>query len=190
MNAFTDQAAFVLAAARRPREVATIFPTSRALAERLIAGVDFNCRLLVELGPGSGAITRPLLERLDPAAYVGLEINGGLVTLLRERFPGATFEERSALDVADLVGAGQADHIVSSLPWTVFSAEDRERGVAAVHDALRPGGTFHTYVCMNAMPYPSAKALLKSLRARFRRVQRVAFEWRNVPPAFVFRAEK
>lgn len=190
MNAFTDRAAFVLAAARRPREVATIFPTSRALAERMIASVDFDCRLLVELGPGSGAITRPLLERLNPAAYLGLEINADLVTLLRERFPGATFERRSALDVAERVGPGEADHVVSSLPWTVFSAEDRERGVVSVHEALRPGGTFLTYVCMNAMPYPSARALLKSLRARFRRVDRVALEWRNVPPAFVFRAEK
>lgn len=184
-----DLPALALAAVRRPFRVATIFPTSRPLAERLVDAVDFGARpRIVELGPGSGAITRVLLEHLaDPATYLGVEIDPTLVDHLRTRFPVARFVEGSALALDAVLPPGSADHVVSSLPWSVFGRGDQERGVEGVYAALRPGGTFLTYVCLNALGYPSTHTFLSLLRARFARVERRALEWRNLPPAYVFR---
>lgn len=178
------------AAARRPMQVATIFPTSRALAERLLATIDFSrVGRLVELGPGTGAITRVLLERLPPERYLGVEIDPGLVLHLREHHPDASFIEGSALELGRLVEPRSVDVVVSSLPWSVLPRGEQQRGLAGVREALRPGGAFLTYVCLNAMAYPSTHTLLALLKERFARVTREGLEWRNVPPAIVLRGE-
>src|SRR4051812_33337924 len=86
------------AAMRRPKEVATIFPTSSALSSAILAGHDFkSAKRVVELGPGTGAITRPLRKHLaKDTDYIGIELDEGLASSLARRFPDMDFVQDSA----------------------------------------------------------------------------------------------
>ncbi|MCX7156792.1 MAG: 16S rRNA (adenine(1518)-N(6)/adenine(1519)-N(6))-dimethyltransferase RsmA [Rhodocyclales bacterium] len=77
---------------------------------------------VVEIGPGLGAITEPLLERIDHLHVV--EIDRDLIARLRERFPPErlTIHEGDALkfDFGALKGQGPLK-IVGNLPYNISS---------------------------------------------------------------------
>jgi 16S rRNA (adenine1518-N6/adenine1519-N6)-dimethyltransferase len=77
---------------------------------------------VVEIGPGLGAITEPLLERIDHLQVV--EIDRDLIARLRNRFPPErlTIHEGDALqfDFGALKGAGPLK-IVGNLPYNISS---------------------------------------------------------------------
>ena len=77
---------------------------------------------VVEIGPGLGALTAPLLERIDPLHVV--EIDRDLIARLRQRFPPERLiiHEGDALefDFASLKGSGRLK-IVGNLPYNISS---------------------------------------------------------------------
>jgi 16S rRNA (adenine1518-N6/adenine1519-N6)-dimethyltransferase len=77
---------------------------------------------IVEIGPGLGAITEPLLERIDHLHVV--EIDRDLIARLRSRFPPQrlTIHEGDALefDFGTLKDAGRLK-IVGNLPYNISS---------------------------------------------------------------------
>ena len=75
---------------------------------------------LVEIGPGRGALTRPLLERLDHLTVI--EIDRDLAAALRDEYP----PERLSIVVADaltvdLAALGGGLRIVGNLPYHISS---------------------------------------------------------------------
>jgi 16S rRNA (adenine1518-N6/adenine1519-N6)-dimethyltransferase len=73
---------------------------------------------LVEIGPGLGALTEPLLARLDHLHVV--EIDRDLIARLRERFPPErlTIHEGDALEF-DFGALGAGLRIVGNLPYNI-----------------------------------------------------------------------
>ena len=184
----SDLLEFVRAAIKNPLEVSTVFPTSPALASRLLETVPLDASgAIAEIGAGTGAITRFLLPRMpDKAKYVGVEISPEMVAYLRGAYPGAKFVEGSAEGLSEIVGSERAAAVVSSLPWTIFSPELQARILESVRASLAPDGVFVTYVCINSAWYPQARRLASLLRRAFKSVQKSPVEWRNIPPAFVY----
>lgn len=173
------------AAARRPRGVATLFPTSRALARRLARVVEAEPPgPVVELGPGAGAITR-LLAPIVRGPFTAIEVDPVLVRFLAARFPAITVRCAPAEDLLRHVERGSLAAVVASLPWTVIPTLARERILAAARAALRPGGVFATYLCLNALAHPGGRSFEGRVRAHFDAVDTRVIEWRNVPPARV-----
>jgi 16S rRNA (adenine1518-N6/adenine1519-N6)-dimethyltransferase len=77
---------------------------------------------VVEIGPGLGALTDPLLARLDHLQVV--EIDRDIIARLRKRYPAEklTIHEGDALafDFAALAGNGSTGmHIVGNLPYNI-----------------------------------------------------------------------
>lgn len=73
--------------------------------------------LVVEIGPGRGALTTYLVERCE--RLIAVEIDAALATGLRERFPGVELVEGNVLDI-DLAQWGPAA-IVGNLPYYITS---------------------------------------------------------------------
>ncbi|MCM2281633.1 MAG: methyltransferase domain-containing protein [Bdellovibrionaceae bacterium] len=187
-----DLLEFVKAAIRNPMEVASVFPTSRALAERMLNLVDLERPgKVAEVGVGTGAITKYIAPRLkDSKRYIGVELNSDMVHYMRQTFPELHFEEAPAESLAQLTGGERVTTVVSSLPWTVFSPELQKRTLTGIHDALAENGRFVTYVCLNAAWYPQAQHFGGLLNGMFRSVTKSPIEWKNVPPAFVYLCTK
>ena len=63
----------------------TIVPSSRFLAKRMLKKIDFNkANIIIELGPGNGAITHYILKKLHPKAIlICFEINENFYQELR-----------------------------------------------------------------------------------------------------------
>ena len=70
---FGDEAHFLKALAATPRLTGAVAPSGRALARAMAAALGHVPRgLVVELGPGTGPVTRALVERgLDRRREIG-----------------------------------------------------------------------------------------------------------------------
>ncbi|MFP4130298.1 MAG: 16S rRNA (adenine(1518)-N(6)/adenine(1519)-N(6))-dimethyltransferase RsmA [Halorhodospira sp.] len=106
----------------RPRKrLGQNFLRDPAVAQRMIAAIGPEPgQALLEIGPGEGALTAPLLERLG--ALTAVELDRDLASTLRARFgPALTVIEGDALalDLAGMAPAGGRLRVVGNLPYNV-----------------------------------------------------------------------
>lgn len=174
-----------------PRWTGAVAASSRALGRAMTYGLGLErASTVVELGPGTGAITDVILSRLAPnARLVSVEVNHRLAARLSQRYRGRPVEvlHASAADVEDLV-PGPVDAVVSGLPWTVMPESVSRRTLDGVAAILAPGGGFTTFAYVHAAWTPPARRFVHELTDRFHVVERTPWVWGNLPPAFVHRA--
>src|SRR5262245_9504087 len=77
--------AFFLGFLRRPKVVASVVPSSRFLARRVADPQSLaRARSVVELGPGTGVITRTILDALPrESRLLAIEISEDFISLLK-----------------------------------------------------------------------------------------------------------
>ena len=170
---------FVQRMARNPRAIGAISPASAALAEAMAAQVDFSQPgRVLELGPGTGAVTKALVRRgMGAESVVAIEADGTFAGLLRGRFPGLEVIEGDATDARRLARLGPFNAIISSLPLLNFPNHTR---VALVRELLRllpPGAPFVQYSYGVKPPLPRSADMKVTLAAKV---------WRNLPPARIW----
>jgi phosphatidylethanolamine/phosphatidyl-N-methylethanolamine N-methyltransferase len=182
--------AFFRGFASRPRATGAIAPSSRELARMMVRPFDLrSAGLVVEIGPGTGALTGTVLEGLaDPARYLGLELNPDFVQKLREKFPQASFHNDSAEHIARYAAerGRQADLVVCGLPWAIFPDDLQERILGSIVEALRPGGGFTTFAYVHALRLGPARRFRRKLEERFERLEVSPIVWKNIPPAVAY----
>jgi len=178
-----------------PSELGALVPSSRDLAEMVVltAGVP-GASVVVEFGPGRGAITEVILHHLpDRAKFIAVEINRDLADVVSQRFPQASIIHGNAVDtrryLAD-IGASACDCIVSGLPWAAFKNPLQDALLDTVIDVLRPGGGFATYMYLQSTLLPAGKRFKRKMQDTFSRVGVSTIVWRNLPPAIVFYGAK
>jgi len=179
---------------KSPTTIGAVAPSSDELAKAMVAGVDWeSARLVVECGPGTGAFTGRIQERLAPGArFFAIELNPGFASALERRYPGIELHRGCVSELPGLCReAGlPADVVVSGLPWAIFAPQDQERLLGAIHSSLRPGGQLATFAYHPASALPAGRRFRSLLERTFSRVEKSATVWRNLPPAFVYRCHK
>ncbi|MBX7257108.1 MAG: methyltransferase domain-containing protein [Candidatus Hydrogenedentes bacterium] len=178
-----------------PQNVGAITPSSRHLGALVISAAKVpDASIVVEFGPGTGAITEVLVEEAKPGTtLLALEINEDFIELLKSRFPDLNVIHDSATETRKYLndaGLPHCDAIVSGLPWTMFSEKLQDELLDAVLDSLRPGGIFATYMYLQSLVLPSGIRFRRKLRDRFTRCGITETVWRNIPPARVVWGEK
>lgn len=169
---------------RYPRKVGWVLPSSRFLVDEVLKQVDWEkARVIVEYGPGVGAFTSRLLERMRPdARLIAFEINPEFYQYLNTSFndPRLLFVRESAADVdtvLERLGYSHADYIISGIPFKTLTPPLRDEIVRKTHSVLRPNGSF--------LVYQFSSAVLPYLEKVFGRVSR-DFELLNILPAQLF----
>ncbi|MGD8376804.1 MAG: methyltransferase domain-containing protein [Acidobacteriota bacterium] len=178
-----------------PRRVGAIVPSSSALARRMVEDVAWeSVRTAVECGPGTGAFTGAILDRLpDAARLLAVELNPALAARLQERHPEVRVHSGSIAALPEILrehDLGPVDVIVSGLPWAAFSAEEQEVLLSRLISCLAPGGRFLTYAYIQGLLLPSGRRFRRLLHRNFPQVRRSPVVWRNIPPAFVYRCRR
>ena len=173
---------------KNPVMVGSIIPSSRVLIDKMLGPVDWaNTRLFVEYGPGVGTFTRPVLDRLGPdSTLVTIDTNPDFTHYLKQQIddPRLVAVTGSAADVEKILadrGLGDADYVLSGLPFSTLPPGVGDKIGKATANVLRPGGAF--------LVYQFSPKVLDFIKSHFGRIER-GFEWINVPPATLFWAYK
>jgi phosphatidylethanolamine/phosphatidyl-N-methylethanolamine N-methyltransferase len=178
-----DEVRFLKTWASRPLTIGAVSPSGRALARAMAARVEPSWEgPVVELGPGTGAVTAALLERgVAPERLVAIEYDPDFADHLRDRFPGVTVVRGDAYALRDTLreaGVLRPSAVVSSLPLFTRPPADRRALVDAALD-LVPAG--HPLVQFSYALVPPVPAEPESLALE-------GSDWilMNLPPARVW----
>lgn len=139
-----DEVRFLRTWASKPLTTGAVTASGRPLARAMAAGIDPAWDgAVVELGPGTGAVTTALLERgVRPDRLVCVEFNPDFARGLSDRFSGVRVIEGDAYALATTLerhGVGPVAAVVSSLPLFTRPPDQRRDLVAAVMDLLPAG---------------------------------------------------
>ena len=178
---------------RKPMSVGAVAPSSWRLAELITDVAELGrASTVVEFGPGTGAFTEVIVRKLQPgASFFAIEANETFAGLTRKRCPGVEVFHDSAASVRALLesrGHASCDCIVSGLPFASFSPAQQDAVLAAIVDVLAPGGRFVTFAYLNGIVWPAARRFRRRLFDEFSDVAATHTIWRNIPPAYVYRA--
>jgi phosphatidylethanolamine/phosphatidyl-N-methylethanolamine N-methyltransferase len=178
-----DEVRFLRSWIEKPLHMGAVMPSGRVLARTMAQYVDIDSSgPVVELGPGTGAITSALIERgVDQRRLVLVEYNPGFCALLRDRYPHAKVVQGDAYTLRDSlwnVLSTPASAVVSGLPLVTKPMLTRLKLMREAFLALAPGAPFVQFTYSVAPPIP------KSLPG----VSTEASEriWMNLPPARVW----
>lgn len=180
---------FLQAFLKNPAKVGSIAPSSPELAQKMLAGlIPAPDNIIVELGVGTGAITRHLQQIVpDDRSYLGIELDPDLVRSLRMNFPDMMIKRGNALDLERIharSGLGKIGYIICCLPFVSLPNETGERILREVDKFMQRGCTFRTFQYAHGYYFPSAIKLREFMRDRYGRSKRSPLIVKNVPPAY------
>lgn len=191
-SALDDALYFLRRFLRQPRDVASIWPSSKHLTERMFADLALESGdVVLEYGPGTGSFTVEV-ERLRASGvnvrYLGIEKDPGMHAFLVRRFPDLDFELGDAADVAALCQARhlpRAAAVISGLPLIFLDRPTLEGIFAGTAQSMKPEGVFRTFSYVHSYPTRSAGELRELMAACFEDYSLGTPVVRNLPPAFV-----
>ncbi|MFD0738704.1 class I SAM-dependent methyltransferase [Lysobacter koreensis] len=173
---------------KSPLRTAAVAPSGRELAAAMIAELPADTHRVIELGGGTGALTRALLAHgIAGDALLVLELNEELHAHLHARFPQVRVELGDARDLANVAARsgflehGPADAIVSGLGLLAMPRETQHAILEAAFACLRPDGRFVQFTYGPQPPVADEVAAELGLSVR-----RGDFILRNMPPATVY----
>jgi len=176
--------------------VAAISPSSSYLATAMLEPLKLGrTRVALELGAGTGAITRALLDQLPPhATLLVFEINPRFSDCLRRSItdPRMILINSSAeyLD-AELRRRGiqQVDAVISSLGLAFMPDRERQAIFQRLSPFLHQKSVFTQFQYIHGLQFVGGRLCRLNLRPllnRYFESVQSRIVWRNLPPAFVF----
>ena len=189
---------------KSPRSTASVIPSSRFLTAALLAPMDFTrVRTVVELGCGTGAVTREILGLLAPEGrLVALDTNKKFVQHLRthcedQRLVTVHASAEDLLSVLSGQGVQHVDAIISSLGLTAMDGNQRKSIMHQACTSLVPGGVMTQYQYLTSVVghFEASKLRFSRFREKsflglFFREVRTRRVLLNLPPAVVFICRK
>jgi len=178
----SDLGFFVKQAILQPRQTSSLVPSSKYLAQAMAAHVGPETGKVVEFGPGTGKITKAILERgVAPADLTLFEMNPDFAKVLHKRYHGLRVEVTGAQNVAQYFGK-DVGAVVSGLPLLSIPRPVRHAIVQGAFNVLRPGGIFVQFTYGPRAPLMDETLAKMGLTATHgsRKI------WLNFPPAQVY----
>ena len=177
---------FFKAWVENPRHIGAIVPSSPVLAEMVASQIDFTKPgYLIELGAGTGALTKAILETgLPEERLIIIEQNPKFVELLRKKFPKVLILEADAQEVKQVLsqqGIIQINSIISGIPLRSLPPKVLINIIKNSLELLPIGAAFIQFTYGAKSPIPAG--LLDSKKFEIITSERI---WRNLPPARVW----
>ena len=177
-----DEVRFLRSWIEKPLRMGAVMPSGKVLARTIARYVDHDSTApVIELGPGTGAITDALIARgVEQKRLVLVEYSPEFCVLLRERYPQATVIQGDAYRLEKTLDAMKepACAMVSGLPLVTKPMLTRLKLMRDAFLKLAPGAPFIQFTYSVVPPIPQSLPGVKTQSS-----ERV---WMNVPPARVW----
>lgn len=169
---------------KNPKEVGSLIPSSRFLRRRVLeCGQVARARVVLELGPGTGVLTREILRQMPASGkLIAVELMPRFARLLEAGFDdprllvyeGSSANLEKALEAA---GEEHADLVVSGIPFSTMAAGEGRLTLEAAKRVLGPGGRFVAY---------QFRSRVRDLAEPFFGPAQTRRELRNLPPMRIY----
>ena len=184
---------FLREALKNIGSIGAVFPYSQGFVEYFLKEVHVDdTSLVVEVGAGTGAITKQLLKKIKPESLIAIEKHDKFYLHLKKRFPDVTIFHDSLENMAKYIDTYErkANYVVCSIPWSIISSADIKKYLSVISDNLAEGGKLITVMNITSRLLRKGRVLEKMLKANFKTVERSSIYLRNIPPAYYYVAEK
>jgi phospholipid N-methyltransferase len=181
-------------------KTAAIVPSSRYLVQAMTEPLPLvGANVVVEFGPGTGAMTRELL-RLTPvdAIIVAFEVNPRFVAWLRGEFTDRRLKviecgaEHAACELRRL-GIGRVDAVLSSLGFSLMQDNQVHETLSGLLPFMTPQSVFTQFQYLSQVRLQRGRIeryRVSGILADYFTTVRRTLVWRNVPPAFAFECRR
>jgi phosphatidylethanolamine/phosphatidyl-N-methylethanolamine N-methyltransferase len=180
----TDTTLFLQEWFANPQRTGAVVPSSRQLATAMARWLPSDPESFVlELGPGTGAVTQALLgQGLREERLVAIENNPKMARLLCKRFPRAHIISGDAWHLDDLLRnchnpVENVGAVFSSLPLLNFSKDEAQTLAGKIRGILEPEGKWVQY------SYHLGNGRLDDISSFQLLASKIV--WLNLPPARV-----
>ena len=167
-----DKCKFVFEIIKHPRATGALCQSSKMLAQKMTDKIG-SSKNIIEFGPGTGIITKEILNNLKPKAKLtSFEINPVFCQHLKTlNDPRLTVINDDAQNCRNYIT--DYDCIISGLPLTVFTKAQRE-------NILKITSKAEKYIQFQYTPF-----LRKKFSNHFDEVK-ITLVTNNIPPAFIY----
>ncbi len=166
----------------------SIFPSSSFLTRQMLKPINPTKGIIViELGAGSGAFTSELLKKIPiDGKLIIFEINKNLADHLKENVKDSRclIIQDDACNIRkhlQKLNIDSVDYIVSGLPIGNFKRNVRSELLHEIKNSLKQEGVYIQFQYFLA----NWNQISKMFDAKI-----IAYEFRNLPPAFVYKCHK
>ena len=180
---------------RAPRTIGMVTPSSKNLAAAMVDWIEWDrVEVAVEYGPGTGAFTEEIMQRMHrTATFFAVEQNALFAASFRQTLPEITLYEDSVENIAAICaeqGVSAIDAVISSLPWASFPDEQQDLYLDEMLKQMPPGAQFVSFAYLVGLPLASGRRFRQHLDDHFTSVETSEIVWKNFPPAVVYRCRK
>jgi phosphatidylethanolamine/phosphatidyl-N-methylethanolamine N-methyltransferase len=170
--------AFLRGLIANPKGVSAPTPSSPVLSDAIAAELDLSRPgLVIELGPGTGAVTAALVKRAGSDRILAIERETSFLTPLRTRFPNVDIRFGDALNFERFLPRDAAiAAVVSGLPLLHLPQATRRSLLARALERQSKGGLFIQLSYSWLPPVKAGEGVALSKKAI----------WQNFPPAHVW----
>lgn len=167
-----------------PLKVGALLPSSPALAKLVARNVARRPdQAVVELGAGTGSVTKQLLKAGIPADRLFVvELDGDLARFLQRNHPQIKVIQGDAGRLSDLIPRewhGRIGTVISGIPMVTLPESLQQRIIDQAFAVMPPGGQLLQYTYSLVSPIPERRHGLKG--------HRCGIAVANIPPAWVWR---
>lgn len=166
----------------------SLFPSSLFLTRQMLKPINPTKGIIaIELGAGSGAFTLELLKKIPvDGKLIIFEINKNLADYLKEKVTDSRclIIQDDACNIRKhlrKMNIDEVDYIVSGLPIGNFKRNVRSELLQEIKNSLKQEGVYIQFQYFLA----NWNQIRKMFDAKI-----IAYEFRNLPPAFVYKCHK
>ncbi len=167
-------------------QVGTITQSGKKLSYKAASLLPYNKSItVVELGSGDGAITRAILHRISSDSnLIAIELNKEFCKALQNiNDPRLIIENASVEEIDQILERHlikQIDHVVSAIPFVIFSREKAKKIIYGVKRHIKSKGKW--------LQIHYATTILGLYKEIFGNVKKHRV-FQNIPPAYVFESD-
>ena len=177
---FDEEIRFFKGMVSQPKNVGAIVPTSATTARRMASIINPHSNLpVLELGPGTGVITKAILNRgIKAADITAIEYSTDFYQQLLHNFPGVRFINGDAFDLGETLKEmpdQMFDCVISAVPLLNFPMAARIKLIDDLLDRLPPGRP------VLQISYGAVSPIVA--QPHLYHIRHFDFVMRNIPPA-------